>query len=352
MITTTEQLVSYLASLTPQGGHITCAVDTEADSLHRYQESLCLIQFAHGKDVLLIDPLSIKDLSPLGEFLAHATVWMHGADYDMTMLRREFGSIPATVYDTQIGARLLGARRYGLADLVEQTFGITLTKSSQKADWGKRPLSEKMVEYALNDVRYLLEMGERIVADLKARGRYDWFVESCEVARQKVLERSEQKEEAWRVQGSGKLSREGLAYLEKLWHWRDEEARGWDRPTFMVASNRQLLEWTELLTKGKKPSLPRHYRPERLKRFHTTIDTVRAMSEDEWPLRPKKARAHRPQDFDQKLEELTKRRNTVAESLDIEGSLIAPRAALEAIAGGSASADELLMKWQRECLGW
>lgn len=352
MITTTEQLVPYLASLKSSGGPVTCAIDTEADSLHRYQESLCLIQFAHGQDVLLIDPLSIKDLSSMGAFLADATVWMHGADYDMTMLKREFGSIPATVYDTQIAARLLGARRYGLADLVEQTFGITLTKSSQKADWGKRPLSEKMVEYALNDVRYLLEMGERLVADLKSRGRYDWFVESCAAARQKVLERNDSKEDAWRIQGSGKLSRQGLAYLQQLWLWRDEEARTWDRPTFMVASNRQLLEWCDLLVRGKKTSLPRHYRPDRVKRYHAALEAVQAMSEDEWPQRPKKVRSHRPQDFEQQLEAFTQRRNEAATTLDVEGSLIAPRAALEAIASGSVQPQEVLLKWQRECLGW
>ncbi len=84
---------------------------------------------------------------------------MHGADYDMTMFKRQFGKLPAVVYDTQIGARLLGVRRFGLGDLVNHYFGVELSKSSQKADWGKRPLSPKMIEYALNDVHYLLGNG-------------------------------------------------------------------------------------------------------------------------------------------------------------------------------------------------
>jgi hypothetical protein len=98
---------------------------------------------------------------------------MHGADYDMTMFKREFGKLPAVVYDTQIGARLLGARRFGLGDLVKEYFGVELSKSSQKADWGKRPLSPKMIEYALNDVHYLLDMGDMIVSRLRNLGRYD-----------------------------------------------------------------------------------------------------------------------------------------------------------------------------------
>ena len=68
---------------------------------------------------------------------------------------------------------------------------MLLSKSSQKADWGRRPLSEKMLEYALNDVRYLLPMGEMIVAELRERGRYDWFVEGCEAARTRVIERDD-----------------------------------------------------------------------------------------------------------------------------------------------------------------
>jgi len=350
MIQTSQQLVDYLGSLRTKGGNLKCAIDTEADSLHRYQESLCLVQFAFDQDVLLIDPLTIEDLSPLAAFMANTTVWMHGADYDMTMLKREFGEIPSVVYDTQIGARMLGARRFGLADLVEHYFNITLSKSSQKADWGKRPLSEKMIEYALNDVRYLLEMGEKIVAELQERGRYDWFIESCDAARLKVLERSENKEENWRIQGSGKLSRQGLAFLKHLWLWRDGEAKAWDRPTFMVSNNRQLLECSHVLAEGKKIKLPPHFRPDRAKRFHAAIDTAHALTEAEWPIRPKGIRAKRPQDFDDQLDALLKTRNQVAEELDIEGSLIAARATLEALAAGTASPEEVLLKWQRQCL--
>src|SRR5690606_33085546 len=187
-------------------------------------ESLCLIQFAVRGECVLIDPLAIEDLSVLGSYLAEATVWMHGADYDMTMFKRQFGNLPAVVYDTQIGARLLGARRFGLGDLVSQYFGVELSKSSQKADWGKRPLSPKMIEYALNDVHYLLEMGDMIVAGLREKGRYEWFIESCEAARRKVIERDESREEPWRIQGAGRLDRKGLHFLKSLWEWRDAEA--------------------------------------------------------------------------------------------------------------------------------
>jgi ribonuclease D len=351
MIDTTEQLIDHLSKSRPQTGSPICAIDTEADSLHRYRESLCLIQFAVRGECTLIDPLAIKDLSPLGSYLAEATVWMHGADYDMTMFKRQFGELPAVVYDTQIGARLLGTRRFGLGDLVSLYFGVDLSKSSQKADWGKRPLSPKMIEYALNDVHYLLEMGDKIVSSLKEKGRYSWFEESCLAARQKVLDREDCKNENWRVQGSGKLHPYGLAYLKAIWQWRDGEAKSWDKPSFMVAPNKQLLEWSLLLAEKKPIALPNHYRPERLKRFHAAVAAAAELPESEWPERPSGNRRKHDRDFEQKVDQLIKKRENVAAVLDIESSLIAPRAILESLVAEESQPQDVLLKWQRECLG-
>jgi ribonuclease D len=351
MIDTAERLVSHLQASRRGSAKPICAIDTEADSLHRYRESLCLVQFADREKCVLIDPLAINDLSALGEYLSDATVWMHGADYDMTMFKRQFGSLPAVVYDTQIGARLLGVRRFGLGDLVSHYFGVDLSKSSQKADWGKRPLSPKMIEYALNDVHYLLEMGDRIVAGLKEKGRYEWFEESCLAARQRVLDRDDAKEENWRVQGSGKLEPYGLACLRALWHWRDSEAKSWDRPSFMVAPNRQLLEWSLDLDAKKTISIPTHYRPDRVKRFHSALAAAKELPESEWPERPCAKRRKRDRDFERKVDELISCREQAAAKLDIEGSLIAPRSVLEAIASGDTKPVNVLLKWQCSCLG-
>ncbi|MEO7099875.1 MAG: HRDC domain-containing protein [Luteolibacter sp.] len=351
MIDSTDRLLSHLQNSRQGAANPICAIDTEADSLHRYRESLCLIQFADRDQCVLIDPLAIEDLSSLGSYLSVATVWMHGADYDMTMFKRQFGSLPAVVYDTQIGARLLGARRFGLGDLVNRYFGVELSKSSQKADWGKRPLSPKMIEYALNDVHYLLEMGDMIVSALKEKNRYEWFEESCLAARQKVLDRDDSKEENWRVQGSGKLEPYGLACLRALWQWRDGEAKAWDRPSFMVAPNKQLLEWSIDLAAKRNVSLPSHYRPERVKRFRAALAAVDELPETGWPERPCGKRRKRDRDFERKVDMLIKAREEEAAKLDIEGSLIAPRAILENLAAGESKPEDVLLKWQRECLG-
>lgn len=336
-------LEEFLAS---DPGRLGVGIDTEADSLHRYRESLCLIQFARGTECVLIDPLAIGDLSPLVSYLAATDAWMHGADYDMTMLHRAFGSLPPVVWDTQIAARLLGMRRFGLADLVEHFFGVKLSKASQKADWGRRPLSPDMIEYALNDVRYLLPMGERLVAELHRHGRHQWFVESCHAARLRVISRDESRNDAWRVPGSGKLDRLGLAFLRELWHWRDHEARSWDRPAFMVVANRELVEWSATLAAGKRPDLPHHYRQDRIRRFREAVDRARALPHADLPDRPRGKRRKRNSAFDQRLDALVSTRDRQARTLDIEPSVIAPRSCLEQIAAEEALPDSLLLAWQ------
>lgn len=351
MISTENRLEEFLKQRAQRDRPFVCAVDTEADSLHRYKESLCLVQFSDGEEHVLIDPLAIEDLSPLSEYLQDATCWMHGADYDMHMLKTHLGMIPPVVFDTQIGARLLGVRKFGYGNLVEHYMGVEIEKTSQKADWAKRPLTPVMEKYALNDVIYLLPMAEMIVAQLKEQDRYHWFTESCEAARDKSLERKVEKEDRWRIKGAGKLQPVGLNYLKALWEWRDAEAESWDRPPFMVAGNKQLLEWVMDLLAGKSPQLPRHYRPRRIKAFERAVAVAKTTPMEEMPQRVRGQRRKKDPQFDSRLNKLIAKRNKVAEALDIDGSLIAPRAPLEALAGQQEGAETLLMNWQRELLG-
>jgi ribonuclease D len=207
-----------------------------------------------------------------------------------------------------------------------------------------------MMEYALNDVRYLLPMGERICQELKAKDRFDWFVESCEAARIKVLERDETRGEPWRIQGSGRLDRAGLNYLKFLWEWRDQEAASWDRPSFMVVTNRQLIDWSLALATGKRIEIPPHYRPERRKRLTDVLDAARALPSEDWPEKPRGLRRRRDSEFDARVARLISVRDTTAARLDIDASLIAPRSIIESISDGEADPRDVLLGWQRSCL--
>src|SRR5262249_11498738 len=179
MIRTGEQLAELITRVTP---HHRVALDTEADSLHCYREKLCLLQISIPKRDVIVDPLAKIDLAPLREALADKEVVLHGADYDLRLLRRNLNFVPTRIFDTVIAARMIGIREFSLAALVKRFFEIDLAKGSQKANWAQRPLSEKMAEYAINDTRYLLPLAERLEAELESRGRTKWFRQSCQRA--------------------------------------------------------------------------------------------------------------------------------------------------------------------------
>ncbi len=355
MVDTEEGLVELLRPFVrgaeAGGAPVRCAVDTEADSLHSYREKLCLIQFHCGGRNAIIDPLAIGNLDPLADFLDRAEVWMHGADFDMTMLKRRFDRVPEKVMDTQIAVRLLGSRKFGLAAIIEDNFGVTLSKASQKADWGIRPLTAKMVDYAINDVRYLLEMAEGFVAKLIELGRLEWFYESCAAARSNVLERSEKDmDEVWRISGWGKLDPEGLAMLRELWFWRDSEAERLDRPSFKIMNNEQLRTISEAVRRGERPNLPRGWRSQIRDRFFEAVRRARDLPQSEWPEKRRGLRFDKPADLEDRVKRLRIYRDRIAEELGIDGTLIASKSVMERLVLNPGEADTLLLRWQRDLM--
>ena len=219
------------------------AVDTEGDSLHCYFEKLCLIQIRLPEQDILIDPLEPLDFSRFNTVLAQRKVILHGCDFDLRMLRRGTKFVPGEVFDTYLAARLVGLKEVGLASLVKEFFGIELPKSSQKANWARRPLTPAMIEYAINDTLYLIDLAERLAEDLRAKGRWDWFEESCQKAVSAAGEdREKDPERIWKISGSAALRGRELAILRALWHWRDGEAQKADRPSFQILRNEELIE--------------------------------------------------------------------------------------------------------------
>jgi ribonuclease D len=311
-IDSADELGEFLSKFSGNGS-VRCAVDTEADSLHSYQEKLCLIQFnCEGHDAI-IDPLAIDDLEMLLKFLERGEVWMHGADFDMSMFRRTFGRIPANVLDTQTAARLVGHRHFGLARMVEDLLGVKLSKGSQRANWGKRPLTGKMMEYAVNDVRYVLQIADHLLQELESRGRLPWFRECCEAARGAVLARKgPDPNEVWRVSGWGKLGRKGLAFLREAWRWRDDEARRMDRPPFKVVSNEVLLALSERFEEGKGISIPERFSAPQQRRFQKVVKMVSSLPKEEWPEGRLRRRVRKPPNTDVRFAELRKKRDAVA----------------------------------------
>lgn len=346
MISDPGALAELIHRLAP---HSTIAIDTEADSLHSYFEKVCLIQISTSDEHVLVDPLAGLDLRPLFETLRPKRLILHGADYDMRLLYRALQFTADDLFDTMIASRLCGLKELGLAALVQKYFGVQLSKASQKANWAIRPLSPQMVEYAINDTRYLLDLGAILEAKLRELGRWEWFAESRDrmlAAAREVRPRDDTK--AWKISGSSKLSPRAQSVLRVLWQWRDTEAKAWDRPPFHVMGNEDLLRISEKAISGEHISTPRMTGRRRTS-FEVVLALALQIPESEWPREEKVRRKRADRGMLDRLDQLRAKRDKVAAELELDPAILAPRQAMEATAAEPSC--DALMKWQRRLLG-
>lgn len=212
------------------------ALDTEFVSEETYEPVLGLIQVATADRLAAIDPLAVRDLDAFWDIVTDPAmeVVMHAAGEDLRICRLKTGRLPARVVDVQVAAGLVGfGYPISLGNLVHQCLGVSVRGGETRADWRKRPLSEAQVRYALDDVRYLLDIADRIDEQLATLGRTDWAEEEF----RDLLASVEARDEAdrWRrLPSLHPLSRRGLEVARQLWIWRVAEARRSNRPLRQV----------------------------------------------------------------------------------------------------------------------
>ncbi len=226
------------------GSHV-IALDTESNSFHRYPEQLCLIQITSRHKVYIIDTISLHDLAPLRDVLADASIKkvVHAADNDIRSLDRHSGLHIHNLFDTSIAARFTGITQFGLAALTRDLLDITINKSKrlQLTDWGRRPFSAEALEYAATDVRHLLALREILDQRLRTLGRAAWVAEEC-TRIEEVRYTTPNLETAYlSVKGAKDLDGRGLAVLQSLFLFREEEARRQHRPPFFVVPHATLI---------------------------------------------------------------------------------------------------------------
>lgn len=345
MISSPQQLGEFTSRLDT---HKVIGLDTEADSLHSYREKICLIQISDPEGCYLVDPLAEGlDLSDFYASLTPHTIIIHGADYDLRLLGRHPAFAASDIFDTSIAARFLGLEQIGYAALVQKFFDVALCKASQRADWGRRPLPPKMEEYALNDVRYLLPLAEILEKQLRELGRWEWYQQSRDAMVQSAREpRERDPENAWRINGSSKLTPREAAVLRALWHWREAEASAWDRPTFYVISNDRLIETARAAAAGRKPEVHR-MPPPRYARLQENLRTALEIPEHEWPVFERERKPRPSNSSSRVFDELRDKRDAIAKKLAIDPSLIASRNTLMAVAQNDG---DRLLPWQRQLL--
>ncbi len=331
------------------------ALDTEADNLYHYRTRVCLLQFFADGKLFLVDVLSNLDLDPLWKRLAKQHLIMHGSDFDLRLLYDLCGFRAKSIFDTMLAAQLLNRPRIGLAALLEEHFGVMLDKDSQKANWSKRPLTPRLLDYAALDVYHLPDLRDILTRELEKLGRLPWLEQQCQRQIESALSGFPRDDEnAWRVGRSERLRPAGLAVLHAVWHWREEWARKLDVPPFKVTSNDLMLKLAEgadhgLSTAALLETVHLGKRHERLSSsLRQALDSGLARDPHTLPRRRGRDPNHQPLTVEEiALQDRLKiDRDRAAAELQIEPTLIANRAQLAQIARGPEKLDEILLPWQ------
>jgi ribonuclease D len=342
------------------------AIDTEGASYHRFIDRVYLLQVSTREQDVIIDPLTAGALPGLTEVLGvrGTEVVFHDADYDLRLLRKDYGAEAANVFDTRVAAQLLGIRSFGLAALLEQFFKVKLEKKFQRADWSLRPLTAGMLEYAVLDTHYLLPLRDKLRAELEHKGRWHWAREEfAQIEAEHAAPDAEEPALSFmRVKGARDLTRRELAVLRELVEWRDGVARRLDRATFRVVGNDILLE----ISRARPRSIDELSRIRIVPRVlveRNGREILAAVARgDEIPddALPKFARAQRwtrDAGYDERVDRLRKVREGAAARLDLDPGVLCSRDRLEAIARTQPrTREELetvpgLRKWQIEAMG-
>jgi ribonuclease D len=353
-VTTSSELLQALDSLA-DGDFV--ALDTEFMRESTYFPKLCLIQAATVNACVLFDPLALPDLQPLWNFLndRRRIKVLHAArqDLEVMSLAMRDTTLSGPIFDTQIAGALLGyPAQIGYGALVAARLGHTLDKGHTRTDWSRRPLSTEQLQYAEDDVRYLVPLYMNLRDALAEAGRTQWLYEDTRELEDPGLHRTEP-EGAWkRLKGLDRLRPEQRATAKLLAQWREETAVKSDKPRGWILADDALREIadrmpTELADLETIRNLPAGVVRRRGTELLALIERGRGLGNSEPPLTPP------PRPEPQQLALVTKLMNfarTHAEELKISPELLATRRDVEQLVF-SRRTDRLANGWRKEVIG-
>ncbi|GAB6048515.1 ribonuclease D [Methyloparacoccus murrellii] len=330
------------------------ALDTEFVRERTYYPAFCLLQIATDDLVACVDPLRLRSLEPLRALLMDPRIVkvVHSGRQDMEVLLRYFGQLPRNLCDTQMAAGLAGhAEQCGYASLVERLFGHRLPKTHTRTDWSRRPLSPEQIQYAGEDVAYLLPAYRRLETELSEQGRWDWVRQDSEALLDPGLY-DMSPELAWkRVASAQPLTGAALVRFKALATWRERSAQRLDIPRNWILRDETLHELT-LSRQGKDAELPRA-RGIGNAAQQQLLKELRVVLADHPcpPLEVPLSNWPRPDPAQKALmAKMTGEVRRIAEQLGIAPALLASRRDLEQLLENPASS-RLLKGWRHEIVG-
>ena len=358
-VTTSAELLQALDRLTAADF---VALDTEFMRESTYFPKLCLMQLAtparNDSDVecVLVDPIAVPDLQPLWDFLndRRRIKVLHAARQDLEVLSIAMrGALNGPIFDTQIAAALIGQpAQIGYGALVAERLGQQLEKGHTRTDWSRRPLSPEQLQYAEDDVRYLVPLYLNLRDALEESGRSAWLYEETRELEDPALHRTEP-EAAWkRLKGLDRLRPEQRATAKLLAHWREETAVKHDKPRGWILADDALREIAERLPGTtedleKVRTLPAGVVRRRGEEFLALVTRGREQGGSE------PASSGPPRPDPQQVAMVTKLMNvtrTTAEELKVSPEILATRRDVEQLVF-SRRADRLSSGWRKDAIG-
>lgn len=334
LVETPDQLQQMIQLLVTQDR---LAVDTESNSLHAYEERVCLIQFSVHQVDYLVDPLCLPSIQALNDLFSSPLIEkvFHGAEYDLLCLWRDFGFRIQNLFDTRVAVRTLGWQKTGLGDILAKEFGVRLNKRLQRANWGERPLPEELLNYARLDTHFLLELRDRLQLELQEADRIDEAYEICEfltVSPPQVNHDPGDPMGFWRINRVNRLKSKQIAVLRELYNFRETQAQRKDCPPFRILRDEVLLEIASTQPQSERElegiaGLPHHKR----KRYASQL--LKAVKSGQVaPVPRRKRQAPLDRGVTVRFQALKRWRRQVALSRNVESDLVLPRETLWEIA--------------------
>ncbi len=232
-----ERIVPALES------HTRIGLDTEFMRERTYFSQLCLVQVSANNDIYCVDPLADGNMAAFWATLSARTWIAHAARQDIEVIYQSAGSMPSALFDTQVAAGLLGMQpQIGYGNLVSQLFDVELPKSHTRANWAERPLPDRYLEYAAEDVEYLLPAYDVLAERLDRKGRLAWAEADSMLLTNPALYDIDPQSAVDRLKGARKLRGKQRAVAERLAEWRESEALQRDKPRQWILRDNVIID--------------------------------------------------------------------------------------------------------------
>lgn len=328
------------------------AVDTEFTRTKTYFPKLELIQISSVNLMFCVDVPCISDWSSLREVVKSSatTTVLHSADQDLEVLA-QYDLLPSRILDSQIAAQLCGAQKLSYKNIVEEYLGIELTKDQTRSNWSIRPLSSPQIQYALNDVRYVLPLFQVLRDQLQQMDRLSWlYEESARLLEQSICTLSA--DYAWKsFSGGATLNFHDQQLARQLLIWREKRAKSVNRPRQWIMSDHQIADLAR--NKPQTVQMTAHMLGKKRHRIPNWVSSVHAM------LSAKTPNTHLPiwnswkslnSDQKRQVDELLDQINLFAMEIELPASLLCTRQeAVETVCGENSA--RMFSGWRWEIVG-